>query len=161
MSKKVKNKLFDISDTKRTTFFIGSFFIGMASLVYLYPKVMFSIYYTTILVLLLVIIDVFVIKFKTDIENSQTIFGTCFATVIVQLSLFFWLNYIPIDHHIEKHKIVGKTKFDNISLLELENNSYKYFFIVRMQNKILQKNDTLTIYFKDGLLGLKVVDSIK
>ena len=161
MSKKVKNKLFDISDTKRTTFFIGSFFIGMASLVYLYPKVMFSIYYTTILVLLLVIIDVFVIKFKTDIENSQTIFGTCFATVIVQLSLFFWLNYIPIDHHIEKHKIVGKTKFDNISLLELENNAYKDFYIVRMQNKILQKNDTLTIYFKDGLLGLKVVDSIK
>ncbi len=161
MSKKVKNKLFDISDTKRTTFFIGSFFIGMASLVYLYPKVMFSIYYTIILVLLLVIIDVFVIKFKTDIENSQTIVGTCFATVIVQLSLFFWLNYIPIDHHIEKHKIVGKTKFDNISLLELENNAYKDFFIVRMQNKILQKNDTLTIYFKDGLLGLKVVDSIK
>lgn len=161
MSKKVKNKLFDISDTKRTSFFIGSFFIGMASLVYLYPKVMFSIYYTIILVLLLVIIDVFVIKFKTDIENSQTIVGTCFATVIVQLSLFFWLNYIPIDHHIEKHKIVGKTKFDNISLLELENNAYKDFFIVRMQNKILQKNDTLTIYFKDGLLGLKVVDSIK
>ena len=161
MSKKVKNKLFDISDTKRTSFFIGSFFIGMASLVYLYPKVMFSIYYTIILVLLLVIIDVFVIKFKTDIENSQTIVGTCFATVIVQLSLFFWLNYIPIDHHIEKHKIVGKTKFDNISLLELENNAYKDFYIVRMQNKILQKNDTLTIYFKDGLLGLKVVDSIK
>ena len=160
-TKKIKNKKFDISDSTRTTFFIGAFFIGMASLVFLYPDVMFSIQHTIILILFLVVVDFLVIKLKTDIENGQTIVGTCFASVIVQLALFFWINYIPIDHHVEKHKIMGNSRFDNISLLNLENNAYKDFIIIRIQNKPIEKNDTLTIYFKDGLLGLKVIDSIQ
>jgi len=160
-SKKLKNKRFDISDAKRTTFFIGTFFLSMASLVFLYPNVMFNIKNTIILSLFLVLIDYLVIKFKTDISNGQTIVGTCFASLLVQLSLFFWLNYIPIDHHVEKHKIIGKSRFDNISLLNLENNAYNDFMMIRIQNKPIEKNDTLTIYFKDGLLGLKVIDSIQ
>jgi hypothetical protein len=154
-------KKFDISDSKRTSFFIGTFFFGMASLVYLYPDVMFSIRNTIILTLFLIIADFLVIKFKTNIENGQTIAGTCFASVIIQLSLFFWINYIPIDHHVEKHKIVGKSKFDDISLIKLENNAYDEFIIIRMQNKYDEKYDTVSLYFKDGLLGLKVIDSVR
>ena len=106
MSKKVKNKLFDISDTKRTSFFIGSFFIGMASLVYLYPKVMFSIYYTIILVLLLVIIDVFVI-ITTGLLQIPNI-GVLLALRIIQgviVGIFMaivplYMNeLVPMDLH--------------------------------------------------------------
>lgn len=148
-------------ENKRAVSLVVLFFFGMATVVVLYPNAMISIVNTLLFALLFTILDLIIIKFKTDITNLQTIIGTCIASVIIQFAIFLLINNIPFGHHVEKHKITGITKFDRLKLFNLENNAYNDFIFIREKNKFSDQADSLTFYFKDGLLGIKVIDSIK
>lgn len=148
-------------ENKRTITLVVLFFSGMATVVVLYPRAMISLLNTFLIVLLFTAINILIIKYKTEIVRPQTIIGTCIASLIVQFALFLTLNSIPFGHHVEKHKIIGITKFDRLKLFNLENNAYDEFIFIREKNKFSDQADSLTFYFKDGLLGIKVIDSIK
>ena len=158
---KNKKKNFDVYDNRRTSFYIITFLFGIVSMVLLYPKTMISFKNTLVLILLFLFVDVIVIQLKTKIKNLQTYIGLCLTVLLAQLSILLWLNLIPIDSHIEKHKIVGSKSFDSGNILQLENDALGDFFFVRYQNRDARKQDTITYYFKDGLLGFNVLDSIK
>jgi hypothetical protein len=158
---KNKKKKFDVYDNRRTAFYIITFLFGIVSMVILYPKTMISFKNTLVLILLFLFVDVIVIQLKTKIKNLQTYIGLCLTVLLAQLSILLWLNLIPIDSHTEKHKIVGSKSFDSGNILQLENDAFGDFFFVRYQNRDTRKQDTITYYFKDGLLGFNVLDSIK
>ncbi len=158
---KNKKKKSSVSDNRRAAFFIITFLFGIVSMVLLYPKTMISFKNTLVLALLFLFIDVIVLQLKTKIKHLQTYIGLCLTVLLAQLSILLWLNLIPIDSHIEKHKIIVSTPFDNGDILELENKAFDDFFLIRYQSKDTRKNDTITYYFKDGLLGFNVLDSIK
>lgn len=156
-----KKKKFNISDNRRTAFFIITFLFGIVSMVLLYPKTMISFKNTLVLALLFLFVDVIVLQVKTKIKHLQTYIGLCITILLAQLSILLWLNLIPIDSHIEKHKIIGSHPFDNGDVLELENDAYKDFFLIRYQSRDTRKQDSITYYFNDGLLGFKVLQDIK
>lgn len=158
---KNKKKKFSISDNRRTAFFIITFLFGIVSMVLLFPKTMISFKNTLVLALLFLFIDVIVLQVKTKIKHLQTYIGLCLTVLLAQLSILLWLNLIPLDKHIEKHKVIGSSPFDNGDVLELENDAYGDFFLIRYQSRDTRKQDTITYYFKDGLLGFKVLDSVK
>ncbi len=158
---KSKKKKSSISDNRRAAFFIITFLFGIVSMVLLYPKTMISFKNTLVLALLFLFIDVIVLQLKTKIKHLQTYIGLCLTVLLAQLSILLWLNLIPLDSHIEKHKIIGSTPFDNGDILELENKAFDDFFLIRYQSRDTRKHDTITYYFKDGLLGFNVLDSIK
>ncbi len=155
------NDSFDNIENKRTITLVVLFFFGMATVVILYPSAMISMLNTFLIAVFFTLINLAIIKYKTVIVSPQTIIGTCIASLIVQLAIFLLLNNIPFGHHIEKHKIIGVTKFDRLKLFNLENNAYDEFIFIREKNKFSDNADSLTFYFKDGLLGIKVIDSIK
>lgn len=158
---KNKKKKFSLSDNRRTAFFIITFLFGIVSMVLLFPKTMISFKNTLVLALLFLFIDVIVLQVKTKIKHLQTYIGLCLTVLLAQLSILLWLNLIPIDSHIEKYKIIDSKPFDNGDILKLENDAFGDFFLVRYQSRDTRKQDTITYYFKDGLLGFKVLDSIK
>lgn len=158
---KNKKKKFNISDNRRAAFFIITFLFGIVSMVLLYPKTMISFKNTLVLALLFLFIDVIVLQIKTKIKHLQTYIGLCLTVLLAQLSIVLWLNFIPIDKHIEKYKIIGSKPFDNGDILQLENNAFDDFFLVRFQSRDTRKQDTITYCFSDGLLGFKVLEDIK
>jgi hypothetical protein len=155
------NASYEKIENKRTITLVVLFFFGMATVVVLYPSAMISLLNTFLIAVFFTGINLLIIKYKTAIVSPQTIIGTCIASLIVQFAIFLMLNSIPFSHHKEKHKIIGITKFDRIKLFKLENNAYDEFIFIREKNKFSDKADSLTFYFKDGLLGIKVIDSIK
>lgn len=158
---KNKKKKSNVSDNRRAAFFIITFLFGIVSMVLLYPKTMISFKNILVLALLFLFIDVIVLQIKTKIKHLQTYIGLCLTVLLAQLSILLWLNLISLDSHIEKHKIIGSTPFDSGDILELENDAFGDFFFIRYQSRDTRKQDTITYYFNDGLLGFKVLDSIK
>ena len=158
--KKSKAK-FNINDNKRVAFFIVVFVFALSSMIILYPKTMLSIKNTIILSLLFLFIDIVVIELKTKIRHVQTYVALCFTTLLTQLSILLWLNLISLGTHIEKYKIIGTRSFDKGQLLQLEGGVYKDFFLIRYQNIDMRMQDSITYYFKDGLLGFKVLQEVK
>lgn len=158
---KKRKSQFAITDNRRTIFFVSVFVLSMLSMVILYPKTMISFKNTLVVALLFLFIDIVVLEMKTKIRNIQTYVGLCITIIIAQLSILLWLNFIYIDSHVEKYKIVGTTPFDRGELLQLENDAYKDFFLIRYQSIDTKVQDSVSYYFKDGLLGFKILEKVK
>src|ERR1700741_1145680 len=154
-----KNKKFSIHDNKRTVFFITMFVFGMLSMIILYPQTILSVKEIIILSILFISVDVLVLKLKTKIKEVQTFIGLTVAVLLAQLSILLWLNFIPIGEHVEKYRIEGTKPFDSGRLIQLENNAYGDYFSIRFagSKSSFRRKDTVTYYFKDGLLGFKII----
>lgn len=89
--------------------------------------------------------------------------GLNMSILMAQLAVLLWLNYIPIDSHIEKHRIIGTERFDQGLLLQLENDAYADYFAIRFaySKGEFRRKDTVTYHFKDGLLGFKIIEKIE
>lgn len=155
-----KNKKFSIYDSKRTAFFIGMFGFGILSMVILYPQTMLSFKQLVIICILFLSVDILVLKIKTKIKDLATMVGLTISILMAQVAILLWLNFIPIDSHIEKHRIESVEKFDSGILVQLENNAYSEYFAVRFakSKRDFIRRDTVTYYFKDGLLGFKILE---
>lgn len=158
-----KNKKFSLYDNKRTAFFIGMFLFGIGTMVVLYPKTILSVKEVLILSILFLTVDILVLKIKTKIKELQTFVGLTISVLLAQLAILLWLNYIPIGSHVEKHKIEGSKPFDSGTLIQLENNAYGDYFSIRFANSksSFRRKDTVTYYFKDGLLGFKILEKVE
>ncbi len=158
-----KTKKFSLYDNKRTTFFISMFLFGIGTMVILYPKTMLSVKEVFIISLLFLTVDILVLKLKTKIKEIQTFVGLTISVLLAQLAVLLWLNYIPLGSHVEKHKIEGAKPFDSGTLIQLENNAYGDYFSIRFagSKSDFKRKDSVTYYFKDGLLGFKILEKIE
>ncbi len=128
-----------------------------------YIKCFYSKLKVFIISLLFLTVDILVLKLKTKIKEIQTFVGLTISVLLAQLAVLLWLNYIPLGSHVEKHKIEGAKPFDSGTLIQLENNAYGDYFSIRFagSKSDFKRKDSVTYYFKDGLLGFKILEKIE
>jgi len=152
-----KKKEYLVRNNKFIAWLVLVFFLSIFSIGFLYKITLISLPMLLLVLVLITLSNIFFFYKKYRIKEKQDI---AFLSVVIgmgQLSLFLWLNFIPVGDHYEAYRIV-KTEIDestNLTTIYLENDKFSEYWTMRVFESA-PKGDTIVYHFNEGLIGFKV-----
>jgi hypothetical protein len=153
-----KKKEYLVRNNRFIAWLVVVFFLSIFSIGFLYKITLISLPILFSVLALITIANIFLFRKKYKIKKGDV----AFLSLVIgmgQLSLFLWLNFIPVDHHYEAYRIDNREvdEVANLTIIHLEKEKFEEYWSVRtFQSSNAPKGDTIVYHFNDGLIGFKV-----
>lgn len=153
-----KNKEYLVRSNRFIAWLVLIFFLSIFSIGYLYRITLISLPLLLLVLLLITLSNIYFFRKKYKIKAQDV----SFLSLVIgmgQLSLFLWLNFIPVGKHSEAYQIVKYEKDDyaHLTTIYLKDDKFSEYWIVRtFDSGNAPAGDTIIYHFNDGLIGFRI-----
>jgi hypothetical protein len=154
-----KRKEYLVRNNKFIGWMVVIFFLSIFSIGFLFKITLISLPLFIAILLIITFANIYFFRKKYKIKEATDV---AFLSIVIgmgQVSLFMWLNFIPIGSHSEAYQILRYEVDDNAHLttIYLKDNALSTYYTVRaFETGNAPIGDTVIYHFNEGLVGFRV-----